>query len=504
VPQSHSLDLALTVDRIASAGGAVELSQHDTLNIPSVEILEKMVRMHMNSGFSRQVGQIASAMMAAVVAVGLVGCGGDSTPAPPAASLVVSPASFSAFANTPNTVTITVGTGPFTATSSDPNVLPVASAVTGASFTFSANKVTANTPVTLTVKDSTGATATVAVTVTPITISGLITVAPTATSTCAPQNNPALTTAALCSGEVGTASVTLRDNGGAVIANRPVLFEVLSAGATVAPGATSTAFGRQATVSTNSAGVATVAVKADATATTEAVFLRATDTVSSHRVDTWITTLLQSAGATTLVTAPLTAGVSGYYTGECSRSQRQYSIYGGAAPYAVTLAAGSTLTLTGSAGPAAPGAGVTVSAAGGTFVVEQPASTSCAATVATVTVTDSLGKTTAPTFAFGPGVTTKPAASTTLEFVPPSITVSTVIGATYCTSSRIRVAVRGGTAPYTVSTSIPQVTATLIDATNLDVSFVSDAKWKMLKSQTARVLVQDATGKIASATLSCI
>jgi hypothetical protein len=438
--------------------------------------------------------------------VGLAGCGGNSSdsPAPTPTTLVVSPTSFSAFANTPNTVMITAGTGPFTVTSSDPNVLPVALAISGASFTFSANKVASNTPVTLTLKDSTGATATVAVTVTPATIIGVMSIAQAATSLCKNENNSAITAAALCAGETATASVTLRDNNGAAISGRAVKFEAQSAGATVAPGATNTSFGREATVTTDAAGIATVAVRADSTAPTEAVFLRATDTGSGHRVDTWITTLLQASGVTTLNTIPSNAGVNGYYSSECSQSSREYSVHGGQPPYALTLPAASALTLTGSAGAAAPGAGVTVTTAGGTFSVQQPANTTCASTSTIVTVTDALGKTVQPTFVFGPGSISKPAASTTLEFTPPSITFSAPFFSAYCTTSKARVVIRGGTAPYAVSTSIPQVTASLVDASTVEVGYVSDPKWKILKNQSARLLVQDATGKLAAATVSCI
>jgi hypothetical protein len=90
-----------------------------------------------------------------------------------------------------------------------------------------------------------------------------------------------------------------------------------------------------------------------------------------------------------------------------------------------------------------------------------------------------------------------------LIVTPPTLSFVADASSTYCTSSKATFAIAGGTAPYVVSSSIPQIATTLTNGNIVDASFVSNAKWKMLKGQTASVLVLDSVGKIATAAVSC-
>lgn len=452
-------------------------------------------------------GKLALGALASTMALALVGCGGSSSSSTPVTSstLLASPATFVAFGNTPNTVGITGGKGPFTVLSSNPTLLPVTATVTGASVTFTPNNVTGNTAVTLTVTDSAGASSAVAVTVTPATISApLITLTPAATSVCAPVNNALTSAATLCEGETATASVTVKDSAGAPIANRSVRFEVLTIGASLAPNAATTAYSRIATVDTNAQGVATVLVRADAESTSEASFLRATDTVSTHRIDTWITVLKLSSAAPVLNLVPTTGGMVGGYANECPFVRREYTVYGGTAPYAVSVPAGSTLVMANDSGASAPGGAVTVAKAGGRFTTENADSTACATGSTVLTVTDSKGLTAVGAYTMAPGSTARPTATTDLAVSPPAMSLTADPLSAYCTSSSARFTVSGGTGPYLVSTSIPQIAALLSGGTSITASFVSGPKWKMLKAQSASILVLDAAGKVAVARLSCI
>ena len=443
--------------------------------------------------------------LAATLVIGLSGCGGSnssSTPAP-ATTLLASPATFVAFGNTPNTVGISGGKGPFTVTSSNSAILPVTQAIAGASFTFTPNNVAASTAVTLTVTDSAAATSAVVVTVSPATIpSGLIKITPATGSSCAAANNLAITAATFCGGEIGSASVTLKDNAGAILANRAVRFEVLTVGASIASSATGATFSRIATVNTDAQGVATVALRGDVEVSSELAFLRATDTVSAHRVDTWIAVLKQTSGASALGMVPTTGGTQGHYSSECPSVRREFSIYGGRAPYAVTLPAGSTLVLANQTAAAAAGAGVTVADQGGRFTVESAESTNCTSGSAVITITDALGASTTGTYTTSPGTNGR-VASTDLAVSPPTLSLTADPLSTYCSSSSARFTVSGGTAPYVASSSIPQITTALSNGTSLRAGFVSDQKWKMLKGQNASILVMDSVGKVAVATLSC-
>ena len=453
-------------------------------------------------------GKLALGAIASACVLALSGCGGSSSSSAPvvATTLLAGPATFVAFGNTPNTIGITGGKGPFTVVSSNPTLIPVTAAISGASFTVMPSNVATATPVTLTVTDSTGATSAVVATVTPATIpAALITVTPATGSVCAATNNAAISAATLCEGETATASVTLKDAAGAPIANRSVRFEVLTIGASLAPNTTTTAYSRIATVDTNAQGVATTLVRADVESVSEGSFLRATDTVSTHRIDTWITVLKLTNAAPVLSFVPTTGGMVGYYASECPFVRREYSVFGGTAPYAVTLPAGSALVLTNEQGVAAvAGSGITVAKSGARFTTENADNTACVTGSTVLTVTDAIGATALGAYTTAPGAVARATATADLAVSPPAMSLTADPLSAYCSSSSARFSISGGTAPYIVTTSIPQITATLSGGTSIVASFASGAKWKMLKAQSASILVLDAAGKVAVATLSCV
>ena len=454
-------------------------------------------------------GKLALGAIASAAVLALTGCGGggssSSTPAV-SSTLLAGPATFVAFGNTPNTIGISGGKGPFTVVSSNPTLLPVTAAISGASFTVTPANVATATPVTLTVTDSAGATSAVTATVTPATIAGaLISITQATASTCAPVNNAAITAATFCAGETATASVTLKDSTGAPIANRSVRFEVLTIGASLAANGGTTVYSRIATLDTNAQGVATTLVRADVESVSEASFLRATDTVSTHRIDTWITVLKLTNAAPVLSLVPTTGGMIGYYGSECPFVRREYSVFGGTAPYAVSLPAGSPLVLSNELGVAAvAGSGITVARSGARFTAENADNTACVTGSTVLTVTDAKGATAPGAYTTAPGSVTRPAATAELAVSPPVLSLTADPLSAYCSSSSARFTISGGTAPYVVSTSIPQITAALSGATSVVASFVSNSKWRMLKAQSASVLVLDAAGKVAVAKLSCV
>lgn len=454
------------------------------------------------------IGKLALGAIASTLLLTLASCGGSnsSTPAAVSSSLAAAPSTFSAFGNTSNTVGITGGVGPYRVSSNNPTVLPVPAAVTGATFIFTPNNVASDTTVTLTVTDSAAATSTVTVTVTPATIPArLITVTPAAGSLCAASNNAATSAATFCGGGFGTASVALKDTAGAALANRSVRFEALTTGATFAATTTAAIFSRVYSVNTDAQGVATAVMRADAEAASEVAFIRATDTVSGHRVDTWVTVLKQSNGASALNIVPTTGGMAGYYTSECPFVRREYNVYGGTAPYAITLPANSLLTLANETAAATTGSGLTVAKSGARFTVENSDSLSCVALSSIVTVTDALGATTTATYSVTPGSAGRSTtASADLAVSPPTLTLLSDVLSAYCSSSSARFTVSGGTAPYVASGAIPQIATTLTGGTSITASFASDAKWKLLKGQTSIIYVLDSAGKVAVANLSCV
>jgi hypothetical protein len=123
------------------------------------------------------------ALSALAAILGLGGCGGGGTggtaltapPAPAPAPLSIQPATVTVEIGAPTTFTVTGGTPPYKLFSSIPGVLPVPSSSTTGVFVLTANTVSADTSVDITVQDSSVSAATVKATVT---VKGAVTTPP--------------------------------------------------------------------------------------------------------------------------------------------------------------------------------------------------------------------------------------------------------------------------------------------------------------------------------------
>jgi hypothetical protein len=193
----------------------------------------------------------------------LAACGSGAVSGPPVSSgpIVISPATAVLYSELPTTFAVTGGNGNYIVTSSDQNVLPVAGSTNGNSFVVVPNSVGSDTPVTLTVRDSSGsAQASASLTVKPRTISNVVTVTPSA-------GQSAACGTALCAGGDAEVKVTLAQLGVPLV-GRTVQFDVLSGDLKVI----SSSFGTTeiltttATAVTDSSGTARVRVRADSAA----------------------------------------------------------------------------------------------------------------------------------------------------------------------------------------------------------------------------------------------
>ena len=134
--------------------------------------------------------------------------------------LVVTPSVANAYSGNPFVFNVTGGSGPYTILSSDQVVIPVAGTLDGNLLVITPNTVGADTPVTLTIRDSKGQQATASVTVKPsLLLPASITI--TGNPNCGDSG------ADLCSGQDGTATVKVTGPGGAPLADRPVRFDVV-------------------------------------------------------------------------------------------------------------------------------------------------------------------------------------------------------------------------------------------------------------------------------------
>ncbi|MEP6679356.1 MAG: hypothetical protein ABJB78_08655, partial [Betaproteobacteria bacterium] len=193
----------------------------------------------------------------------------DIPPTPP--TLTVLPTATTIFSGVPAALTITAGTAPFSAFSSNPAILPVTQAA-GTTIPLLAAQVNADTPVTITLRDATGQQATVAVTVSPsLLLPASITI--TGNPVCGGSN------ATLCSGQDGTATVVVTGLGGATLAGRSVRFDVVL-GTFSLIAANSTVPAQTVTVQTDQNGLAAVTLRVPSNALTQFATLRATDVAS--------------------------------------------------------------------------------------------------------------------------------------------------------------------------------------------------------------------------------
>ncbi|HEY2628209.1 MAG TPA: hypothetical protein VGI57_03745, partial [Usitatibacter sp.] len=129
--------------------------------------------------------------LALVVLAGINSCGSGAVSGPPPVNdptrITIVPAStvtapVIAYSGLPTVFTISGGTGAYIAGSSNQAVIPLSGPISGTQFTVTPNYVTADSSVTITVRDTgTAPTASVTVTVHPGTVNNNVTVTPSST-----------------------------------------------------------------------------------------------------------------------------------------------------------------------------------------------------------------------------------------------------------------------------------------------------------------------------------
>ncbi|MGH8803009.1 MAG: hypothetical protein ACREX6_12025, partial [Casimicrobiaceae bacterium] len=172
-------------------------------------------------------------LVALAGALSLAACGGgggspNNPYQPGGGALTITPANASGYSDVPFELTISGGTPPYTAVSSDSALLSVPSNASGTSLVVLPGNVAAATSVSYTVTDTLGRQITPSFTVNP---SLLLPASITITG----NPNCAASGATLCSGQDGTASVTVTGPGGAALANRAVQFDVVQGNFTISP-----------------------------------------------------------------------------------------------------------------------------------------------------------------------------------------------------------------------------------------------------------------------------
>jgi hypothetical protein len=334
--------------------------------------------------------------------------------------LTVLPKATIIYAGVPSTLTISGGTAPFQAFSSDSTLLPVTQAAS-TTIPLLANSVAADTTITVTIRDAIGTTVTAAVTVKPsFLLPASITI--TGNPVCAASSSD------LCSGQDGTASVQLTGAAGTPLAGRQVRFDVVL-GTFSLIAANSTIPTQTLTVLSDQNGLAVVTIRVPSSALTQFATIRATDVASGSSVVAQFTI----ANGVLSVIPTGTTTFTGPSTTECASSgTATFYIFGGTPPYTVKTNFPTAVTISGSP-VLASGGGFSISPTGGCF------------TGLTFLITDAAGST----------LLTPPTVDNVFGTIPtaPLVITPTSVSATGCTSSNFQFIVTGGTGSYSASIS---------------------------------------------------
>ena len=276
----------------------------------------------------------------------LAACGGgNGAPNNPyqggAGPLTITPGVATTYSGNPFVFAVTGGNQPYTILTSDQAALPVVGTLNGNTLVVTPGNVGADTNVILTVRDASGASTTALVTVRPalllpasITITG--------------NPNCAASGADLCSGQDGTASVTVTGPAGAPLAGRQVRFDVVQG--TYSISSTGGPLVQSLTVATDQNGVATVRLAVPTTAATQIALIRATDVDGGSTVVGQFTIAQFVNGNSVLTVIPTgTTTFTGPDAAHCAgnSSRATFYIFGGTPPYTVATNFPTAVTLAG-------------------------------------------------------------------------------------------------------------------------------------------------------------
>jgi hypothetical protein len=273
-----------------------------------------------------------SLLLLAAATVVSCGSGAVSSPAAPVAvtPLTITPSTATLYSDLPTTFLVSGGNGSYLITSSDQSAVPVAGSFTGSAFTVVPGSVAADTPVTLTVRDTASASpVTAALTVRPRTVSNIVTVTPSASQSAACGT-------AVCSGGDAEVKATLAQ-GGVPLVGRQVRFDVVSGEFRIITAAAGLpeSLGLSTTAQTDSTGTARIRIRVLADATAQTGLLQITDLNSGSTQRTSIP-IAPSSNAP-LNAQPGTISFIGATSDRCATSgQADVIVFGGRPPYSIS------------------------------------------------------------------------------------------------------------------------------------------------------------------------
>jgi len=355
----------------------------------------------------------------------LSGCGGGSG-APNnvfKSTVTVQPDTAVAYSGQPMTLTLTGGTGPFRAFSSNSGVLPVTQDVAGRTVVLLPANVAADTDVTITIQDlgplqPVAPTATAVITVRASPLGNSLTIVPT-TDDCG---------TAVCSGQTALATVTVLGSQGNP-QGRAVRFDVIGSAYSIVTNNPAQPLASTLTVLTYAAVKASVILLVNANAPTQFARLRVTDVASGQQLVGNFTIVENTNGEAVLSIVTDSVTITGAFKGVCSNGfPIDYFIYGGTPPYRVSSTFPSAVTLVNSV----------VNTNGGSF---RAITNGTCVSPLVFSIVDATGRQTTATLNNNPGTEEPPA--------PAPIAISpTSVSSAACTGKTFTFIVTGGTPGY--------------------------------------------------------
>lgn len=344
--------------------------------------------------------------------------------------LTVLPATTTIFSGVPATLTITGGTAPYQAFSSNSIVLPVTQAAS-TTIPLLAATVTADTSVTITIRDAAGTSVSAAVTVSPsLLLPASITI--TGDPVCASSGSD------LCSGQDGTASVQITGPA-SLVAGRQVRFDVVL-GTYSLIALNSTVPAQTVTVLSDQNGFAAVTIRVPSTALTQFATLRATDVASGSTVigQFTIAQFVDGTGVLSIIPSGVTTFTGPDSTHCASGGVAAFYIFGGTPPYTVRTNFPTAVTFS----------GTPVLTSGGSFTVSPNGTCFTGLTFA---ITDAAGRTltTPPTVDNVLGTGTPPPADVVIT--PAVFPATGTVACTANTSNLVTFLATGGTGTFQVA-----------------------------------------------------
>src|SRR5512135_449451 len=271
------------------------------------------------------------AALAGVLSLAACGGGGGSPNnpyQPGGAAPTIAPASANGYSGVPFTFTVSGGTPPYAVTSGNVALLQVPQTASGDTFAVLPGNVSTATPVSVTVSDVIGRQAVGSITINPAVL------LPTSIKITGNPNCSA-SGATLCSGQDGSASVTVTGAGGVGLAGRQIRFDVVQGDFSISPPGQPAV--QTLTVTTDQNGSAAVRLVVPVSAPTQFASIRATDVTSGSTVVSQFTIAQYIDGSSVLSVIPAGATTfTGADDTHCASGvTATVYIFGGTPPYTV-------------------------------------------------------------------------------------------------------------------------------------------------------------------------